>query len=177
MILAPVVRIGQYKLSFTMLSLYSFEASTGYQMSAVDGDLTILRAMLRACLLPNHPDITELQAGAAFAAAELPYVFAEITALINASLPKPRSSPEPEARPNPADDWHRLWAIGRYSLHLTEQEFWGCTPLMWDALVRVANAANGAPEEELTIEERSARILRKVEMINAAWGGVDLRKG
>lgn len=160
-----------------MLSLFCFETSTGEQMSVAGGDLRSLRAILRACLIPNHPDITEEQAGAAFAAADLPLVFAEVSCLINSCLPPPRSFlVDSGAAAGPSTDWHRLWSMGRYDLRLSEEEFWGLTPLMWDTLVRRACAANGEPEAELTMEERSRRILAKVEMVNEAWGGRDLRK-
>lgn len=175
--LAPIIHIGNYRLSFTLLSLYCFETSTGEQMSVSGGDLRSLRAILRACLIPNHPDITEAQAGAAFAAADLPHVFAEISCLINSSLPPPRSFvADSGATAGASTDWHRTWAMGRYDLRLSEEEFWGMTPLMWDTLVRRACAANGEAEAELTMEERSKRILAKVEMVNEAWGGRDLRK-
>ena len=160
-----------------MLSLYCFEASTGEQLSVHGRDMRALRAILRACLIPNHPGLTEEQAGAAFAAADLPSVFAEIACLINSSLPPPRSIlVDSGATAGHATDWHRMWAMGRYDLRLSEQEFWGLTPLMWDVLVRRACASNGEPDAELTMEERSKRILAKVEVVNEAWGGRDLRK-
>lgn len=182
MILTPRLRIPlrscSIDLTFTLLSLRSFEAETGEPLGFV-ADLGSVRSLLYAMAVPFQRDITPREIGRLFEPATLTAALPGITELIQACLP----TSAPSRSQDGADagqgggltNWLETWAIGRFDMRFGEDEFWLLTPAMYAAVVDRLRAAAGL-EREMTMEERSAMVLRKVEMINEAWGGRDLRQ-
>jgi hypothetical protein len=96
--------------------------------------------------------------------------------------------------------WETLWAVGRYDLRLTDEEFWHMVPRQFDALVRrdrerqlreefaagiicqtVASLAgvkmpytNFMPSWKRAVEPETdwRELLAKTQVLHAAYGGV-----
>lgn len=100
-------------------------------------------------------------------------------------------------------DWQTLWAVARYDLRLSEEEFWRLIPVQFDALYRrhleerrwanyragiiASTIANifcklSKPIEPLDFfeskkyEQTPEDHLKIIELLNVGFGGKDLRK-
>lgn len=181
MILTPRVKVatlqGERILSFTMLSLYTFETLTGYQLGSEGqrADHASIRAFLHSLIIPFQQQTTLEQTGALWSIGQLPDILQEAVQLVGVCLPIPKPQRSQDGA-KPLQDWYQIWAAGRLDMHFSEHEFWMLTPLMFQAVVdRLALAAGVEPEP--TVEEKSKRVLAKVEQLVGAGYGVDMRRG
>lgn len=178
MILTPkcVVRTSQGErfFSFTMLSLYTFEVHTGHHIGDEGSTppLSSMRALLCSLLVPFQREITLAETGKLWTLPELAGVLRQGISVIQACTPLPRAI---QAKPadGPPQDWWHIWAAGRHDMGFSEEEFWMLTPLMFQAVVdRIALASGTAQPSP---EEKVNNLLRKVEFMNSAQGGIDSR--
>lgn len=168
---------GLVTLCLTMRGLLAYEQEIGAPLGASKGSPRVIRALLYAMTREYHSSITVEQAGELWPLDELPMVMERLIRTIKNSLPVTDATKDPEPSPvsaNTLSDWESLWAIGRVNLHLAEEEFWSLTPGMFYALCKRVTV----PQEKkpLSEEDEIAIVLQKVEALNTAMGGIDLRK-
>lgn len=101
-----------------------------------------LRALLWACLLHDEPTMTLEQAGAMVMPGDIQTVTDAVLLACERSVSEPdaeRDEDEGEPGEESRITWLRLWSVGRVDLGLSEDEFWGLTPLEFDTLLKRNN--------------------------------------
>mgnify|MGYP000558877216 CR=1 FL=1 len=126
--LCPRFEAAGYRLVNNLRAWFLYESRTGLQVGDTAGSPRNLRTLIWALLHAEHPEITEEQAGALPQAVTQAAGLALATALPDESIPL---KAEHARRPT---DWYRLWSIGRFDLHLTDEEFWALHPLQFHHL-------------------------------------------
>lgn len=134
-----------HTLSCTLRAVYRFEVRLGLSphgaLSAGHDATRVARALLWAMTVdhpaPSSEPVTEESVGQA-SPVEFAAAVEQAMLLLAASCAPARSEPRAEVETAAAverTDWHALWAVGRYDLRLSEEEFWSLTPAMLDALM------------------------------------------
>lgn len=130
-----------HTLSCTLRAVYRFEARLGLSphgaLSAGHDPTRVARALLWAMTAPSSEPVTEELVGQA-SPVEFAAAVEQALILLAASCAPARPEARGEGKTPAAverTDWHALWAVGRYDLRLSEDEFWSLTPAMLDALM------------------------------------------
>jgi hypothetical protein len=136
----PVIIHGvQYYLANNLRAWLFFERETGRQIGDVGGGPEVLRALLWALVRAGQiargttDNFVTLEFIGSVAGEELQALMRAVEVALYVDLPKVKSSDG--AAETRRVDWHELWAIGRYDLHLSDEEFWSLTPLQFHSLV------------------------------------------
>ncbi len=108
-----------------------FERRTGRQIGDVNGGAEIIRSLLWAFLQDQHSDIDEQWVGGC-TTTEFREILQVLELAIRGDFPDIPAG-EPSAEPRRLN-WYELWAVGRYDLHLSEDEFWSLSPRQFHAL-------------------------------------------
>lgn len=122
----------RYRLVNSLEAWFLYEARTGLQVGDTAGSMRNLRTLLWALLQPEHPSVPEEALGnwhqGSIAAAMLTAGLALQSAVPDKPVP---AKAEQIRKPT---DWYQLWAIGRFDLGLSDEEFWKLHPLQFHHL-------------------------------------------
>lgn len=162
-------------LCYSLAAVYRLQTALGRGLRPDEAGCVSM-SELRALLWAMHQGPETMQTiGANLHLSELGKVIEAVSVLIRSSTIRGGSgagSSEPAG--DMIIDWLDLWAIAKIDMRLTTEEFWSLTPGMFYALLERLKRKYGV-KEEVSKEEQVASVLRKVEAINAAMGGRDLR--
>ncbi len=166
-----------WRLVCNMRMLLRFELRMGrsIEQAALATPVLTARTLLWAMVTEHesYGHVTEAQIGeldpAQFGAA------VEQARLLLASGSPRRDPQAPEDGEPPATpqrvDWHQLWAIGRYDLGLSDDEFWRLTPAQFAALCDRMEA------EREHAEYCAALVIAEMGNMQRAEGAVPLEPG
>lgn len=164
------------ELRYTLAAVHRFEMMYGRGVK-LNEDGCIPMAEFRALIwCMSDGRINQVEIGRLIRLPNIAETIGAVVALVSQSTKRVEGlggsdSPEEEAA---TIDWIELWAIARVDMNLTTEEFWNLTPHMFQRLLLRVRRKYGVADEE-SKENQVAGILRKVEMLNAAMGGKDLR--
>lgn len=162
-------------LCYTLAAVYRLQSALGRGLRP-DSAGCVSMAELRALVWAMHqgPESANV-IGAGLHLSELGKVIEAVSILIRSStIHGSGSAAAAESEAGKLIDWLDLWAVAKIDMRLSDEEFWGLTPGMFHALLERLKRKYGVKEEP-TKEEHVASVLQKVEAINAAMGGRDLR--
>ncbi len=170
---------GTVTLAFTMRSLIAFERETGRSISSITERSRLIRTLIWSLTREHHESLTLMDIGTIWTLDQYEEVIQEAIGLIRASSPDISPAPAPNAKDDDTGslDWEHLWSVGRVDLHLSEEEFWSLTPGLFHCLLkRIMADTDGSPDAPKPgTQKHSDMLLKRVEMINEAMHGLDLR--
>lgn len=119
-----------YRLACTLLAWFRFEQRTAHPIYELRLELEEAITLVWAMLLTEHPQIEEVDVGAASHGEFHIAVNAAVTLLADM---QPR--PDEDAEPVPAElskvepiNWRHVWGVARFNFRLSEDEFWSLAP-------------------------------------------------
>jgi len=162
-------------LRYTLAAVYRLQSALGRGLKA-DSSGCVSMAELRALIWAMHSGSESAELiGSQLGIGDIGKVIEGVSMIVRSSTINRRAAAAAAESDEPMlVDWLDLWAIAKIDMRLTDSEFWGLTPAMFDALLNRLKRKYGV-EEEKSKEQQVESVLRKVEAINAAMGGRDLR--
>lgn len=163
------------ELRYTLAAVHRFEQLFGRGVRVGDDGCITMHEFRALIWCMSDGSYNQQAIGRRITVSNLAEILNSVVALIAQSSERVTGLGESETPAEPTRiDWVDLWTVARVDMRLTDAEFWSLTPHMYQRLLLRVRRKYGMPDE-LSRQEQADVILRKIEMLNIAMGGKDLR--